>query len=251
MTGVPAIGLSSGTLPRSTAAELAGAVLAYGGSGLDLRVGKGQRWEEDGVLSGLRAIGSAGLDVFFTGLGWRLGDPALPRPETAGVPAAWPVKVFCVEAPDPGLVGEQVAAAADAGFELWVETHAGGPDVDGLIDLAGRTGVGVVLDVLGLAAIGGADDHRLAGLAPHVRAAQVKGVTRTPQGVRHRPLAPPDLDPVLRVMESTALRCVTVESRAGTPDADLAVLARALAPAGHPPDTASVRNRPEPEERYR
>ncbi|GAA0443911.1 hypothetical protein Acor_27360 [Acrocarpospora corrugata] len=227
MIGFPAIGLSSGTLPQATAAELADAVLAYGGSGVDLRIGKDQRWERDGVAEALSHFAANGLDVFYTGVGWRLGTPA-PLPEA---PPEWPVKVFCVETPDLQLVADQVAAASEAGLELWVETHAGGPAVRGLIDLAGRTGVGIVLDVLGLGEIGGADRHELADLAPHVRAAQVKGVLRTPAGVRHRPLSPPDLDPVLSVLAGSALRCVTVESRAGAPAADLAVLARALAPA--------------------
>ncbi|QYC44239.1 hypothetical protein Nocox_33345 [Nonomuraea coxensis DSM 45129] len=214
------LGLSSGSLPHATAADLAAAVLGHGGSGLDLRIGKGHAWERDGVERGLRAIAAAGAEVFFTGVGARLGDPAA---ELAEAPPAWPVKVFCVERPDPGLVAEQAA-----GRELWVETHAGGPDVTTLIDLAERTGVGLVLDVLGLAEIGGADRHRLAALAPHVRAAQVKGFHRTPQGTRHRPLEPRDLEPVLAVMERTSLRCVTVESRAGNPGADLVLLATLL-----------------------
>ncbi|MEV0589970.1 hypothetical protein [Nonomuraea cavernae] len=233
MTGVPAIGLSSGTLPQAGATELARAALRYGGSGVDLRIGKGQGWDSDGVAEGLRAVAEAGAEVFFTGVGWRLGDPGLApaeAAEAAGVPSRWPVKVFCVERPDLGLVAEQVSGAADAGFALWVETHAGGPAVDGLIDLAARTGAGVVLDVLGLREIGGADRHQLADLAPHVHAAQVKGVLRTPEGVRHRPLTPPDLDPVLNVLERGPLRSITVESRAGAPDSDLAVLAHVLVP---------------------
>lgn len=255
MTNAPAIGLSSGTLPGATAAELADAVLAYGGSGVDLRIGKNQRWERDGVAEAVRGFAAAGLHVFFTGVGWRLGDPALPDPAAADVPSKWPVKVFCVEAPDVGLVADQVAAAADAGLELWVETHAGGPGVNGLIDLAERTGVGVVLDVLGLDEIGGADRRQLAGLAPHVRAAQVKGVRRTSDGVRHRSLTPADLEPVLRVMDRAALRCVTVESRAGTPAADMAVLATALAtalvPAGPHPNATAATKPPEKEEGLR
>jgi hypothetical protein len=224
-----AIGLSSGTLPRSSAAELAETVIDLGGRGVDLRIGKGQRWEQDGAAAGLRDILAAGIEVFFTGVGWRLGDPALVVDAAPDMPVTWPIKVFCVADPDLALVTDQVAAAADAGLRLWAETHAGGPSVAGLIRLADATGVGIVLDTLGLAEIGGMDHGQLADLAPHVRAAQVKGVLRTADGTRHRPLKNEDLDDIAQVAHFGVLRSVTVESRAGTPRADMAILARFVA----------------------
>lgn len=235
---VPPIGFSSGTLPSAGAGELAAAVLAAGGSGLDLRIGRGHRWESDGVRAGLEAIAAAGAEVFFTGVGWRLGDPAGWPVRDAGKdlpPRDYPVKVFCVAEPDPVLVTEQLAAAAGAGLEPWVETHAGGPDAARLLALAERTGVGVLVDLLGLAQIGGASPAQLRTLAPFVRAAQVKGVLRTEHGLRHRPLVPDDLADVVSLLKAATLRAVTVESRAGTPDADLAVLAQVLDTATHRP----------------
>jgi hypothetical protein len=169
--------------------------------------------------------------VFFFGLGWRLGDPhGWPRAtaDEGLPPAGWPVKVFCAADPDPVLVAEQLAVAAAAGLEPWVETHAGGPDVRGLLELAERSGAGVVLDLLGLAEIGGASTAQLRALAPFIRAAQVKGVHRAEPGIRHRPLAPADLAGLLSVLHLAPLRAVTVESRAGTHDADLVVLADAM-----------------------
>lgn len=228
----PPIGYSSGTLPSASADELAAAVLAAGGTGLDLRIGKGHAWERDGLAAGLDRIAAAGVDVFFTGVGWRLGDPAgwpLVESDQDSVPREYPVKVFCVADPDLALVADQLAAASAAGLEPWVETHAGGPDAGGLLRLAEKTGVGVLLDLLGLAEIGGASPGQLRALAPFLRAAQVKGVLRTTQGTRHRPLAYEDLTVLLELMQTAALRAVTVESRAGTPEADLAVLARAVA----------------------
>jgi hypothetical protein len=220
-----AIGFSSGTLPQSSAVEFAETVVDLGGRGVDLRIGKGQRWEQEGVAAGLRDIAAAGLEVFFTGVGWRLGDPDLVVEAAAGVPVTWPVKVFCVPKPDIALITDQLAAAADAGLRLWVETHAGGPSVAGLIAIAEATGVGIVLDTLGLAEIGGMADGQLADVAPHVRAAQVKGVRRTADGTRHRPLRNEDLDIVEQIAQFGALSAITVESRAGTPRADMAVLA--------------------------
>ncbi|GHI03118.1 hypothetical protein AQI88_02035 [Streptomyces cellostaticus] len=225
----PHLGYSSGTLPQAGPEELARAVLHAEGTGVDLRIGKGHGWERDGVQPGIDRIRRTGAEVFFVGVGWRLGDPAHWPVAEEPVPAPYPVKVFCTERPDPALVAEQLAAAAEAGVEPWVETHAGGPDVAGLIDLAERTGVGVLVDLLGLAEIGGAHRAQLRALSPFVRAAQVKGVRRTAQGTRHRPLTPHDLTDLSYLLELGPLRAVTVESRAGTPDADLAVLAAALA----------------------
>ncbi|MEU2060330.1 hypothetical protein [Streptomyces sp. NPDC013455] len=225
----PPLGYSSGTLPGAGPEELARAVLGAGGTGVDLRIGKGHGWERDGVRPGIDRILRTGADVFFVGVGWHLGDPARWPVGEEAVPAEYPVKVFCVQRPDPALVTEQLAAAAEAGLRPWVETHAGGPDTAGLIDLADRTGVGVLVDLLGLAEIGGADRAQLRALAPFVRAAQVKGVLRTPQGTRHRPLAPHDLSDLSYLLGLGPLHAVTVESRAGTPDADLAVLAAELA----------------------
>jgi hypothetical protein len=218
-------------LPSAGAAELANAVLAAGGTGLDLRIGKGHGWERDGVPAGLDQIAAVGVDVFFLGVGWRLGDPAgwpVGERDLDAPPRGYPVKVFCVADPDSVLVDEQLAAAAAAGVEPWVETHGGGPDVRGLLDLTARTGVGVLVDLLGLAEIGGASPAQLRSLAPSVRAAQVKGVVHTAGGTRHRPLVPEDLTDLLYLLQTVPLRAVTVESRAGTPDADLAVLAHAL-----------------------
>lgn len=234
----PPIGFSSGTLPGAGARELGQAVLAAGGTGVDLRIGKGHGWERDGVRAGLDEIEAAGAEVFFFGLGWRLGDPYGWPDGTADrtrPPAGWPVKVFCAADPDPVLVAEQLAVAAAAGHDPWVETHAGGPDIRGLLALAERSGVGVVLDLRGLAEIGGASTAQLRALAPFIRAAQVKGVHPTEQGIRHRPLVPADLAGLLSVLPLAPLRAVTVESRAGTPDRDLAVLADAMRAALPPP----------------
>jgi len=241
----PPLGYSSGTLPGAGPEELARAVLLAGGTGVDLRIGKDHGWERDGVRAGIDRIRRTGADVFFVGVGWRLGDAARWPVGEEEVPAEDPVKVFCAERPDPVLVGEQLAAAADAGLRPWVETHAGGPDVTGLIDLTERTGVGVLLDLLGLAEIGGADHAQLRALAPFVRAAQVKGVHRTSKGTRHRPLAPHDLSDLSYLLSLGPLHAVTVESRAGAPDADLAVLAAELASPAAGPDTPRRGARPD------
>jgi len=224
------LGYSSGTLPGAGPGELARAVLRAGGTGVDLRIGKNHCWERDGVCTGIDRIRAEGAEVFFVGVGRRLGDPTGWFDDGQPLPREYPVKVFCVEHPDRSLVSDQLAAATEAGLRPWVETHAGGPDVSGLIDLAERTGVGVLFDLLGVIEIGGADRSQLRALAPFVRAAQVKGVRRTEQGTLHRPLRLPDLSDLVYLLGLGPPRPMTVESRAGTPGADLAVLADALSP---------------------
>ncbi len=217
-------GLSSGTMPSSSAAELAALTGAAGGTGVDLRAGKGHGWERHGIDEGIAAVLGAGLSVYFLGLGLRLGERGV-RFDSIHPAVAVPIKVFCVEEPDPALIDAQCVEAAERGIELLVETHHGGPDAARLLELAERTGIGVVLDLLGLARIGGASRTRLRELAPHVRAVQVKGFESPENGWRHRPLKSSDLDQVRQILADGApVRAITVESRAGTPRRDLALV---------------------------
>ncbi|MGK8509987.1 hypothetical protein ACRS5S_18710 [Nocardia asiatica] len=211
-------------MPESSAAELAASTSAAGGAGVDLRAGKGHGWERHGIDEGVAAVLAAGLSIYFLGSGVRLGERELHW-DSIRPAIAVPIKVFCVAEPDPALVAAQCAAAAEQGIELLVEAHEGGPDVVRLTELAEHTGVGVVLDLLGLARIGGASRTQLRELAPHVRAVQVKGFEPPENGWRHRPLQSSDLDQVRQIVADGApVRAITVESRAGTPRQDLAVV---------------------------
>lgn len=214
-----AFGLCSGSLPRASAAELADATTSAGGSTVDLRIGKGHAWEAGGI----DVFTARGVDVAFVGIGWRLGVPGDPLP---AVPVTgYPVKVFCAPAPDPALVAEQVRDARERGITLWAETHRGGPDAALLAELAEQCGLGIVADSLGLAETGGTDPGVLARLAQHTHAVQVKGFTATGDGYRHRPLCTEDLAPLWSLRDAGApVRAVTVETRAGSEVADLALL---------------------------
>ncbi|MEV4476935.1 hypothetical protein [Nonomuraea sp. NPDC049504] len=239
------LGLSSGSLPDAGAAELAAATALAGGGTVDLRAGKGHAWERDGIARGIRQVTAAGVEVAFVGCGARAGRTKVGCGARAGETEAGcggrggdvglelpvtghPVKVFCVPEPDPATLAGQVRAAADQGVALWVETHQGGPSCRRLAQLAEVTGIGVVVDLLGVAATGGADAATLARLAPHVRAVQVKGFRRDAAGAyRHRALRAADLEPVEALLSSGApIRAITVESRAGTAVDDLRMLAK-------------------------
>lgn len=221
-----AVGLSSGSCPGLSAAELAALVRDAGGSVVDLRIGKRHRWEADGTAEAFACLRRAGVGIAFVGLGWRVGDPGEPEPPD-WPPAALPAKVFCAARPDARLVATQVSEAARRGVPLLAEIHRGGPSGQELARLAGRSGIGLVVDTLGLAETGSGRSV-LPELAPYVRAVQVKGFG---PDRRHRRLTEADLAPVHALLELGApIRTVTVETRAGTHLDDLALL-RAVWPA--------------------
>jgi hypothetical protein len=225
--GAPAAGLSSGSAPEAGPDALAGLTQDGGGSVVDLRLGKGHLWERDGAAAGVAAIERACVGVAFVGVGWTLGASPIRPPRLL---AGRPTKVFVTTRPDKGVVIEQLALADEAGCPLWVETHRGGPTPSELAELAEQTGVGIVVDLLGLRETApGCTLATLAALAPHVRAVQVKGIAPSLDGYVHRSLQSEDLATVHTLLELAApIVAVTVESRAGTPVSDLKVLNNSL-----------------------
>ncbi|WP_084963706.1 hypothetical protein [Thermoactinospora rubra] len=216
------LGLSSGTVPAMTAAELAAFTRSLGGTVVDLRAGKGHAWERDGVA----ALG--GLAVAFVGLSVVLGeDPEQPAAvsDIARRFEGLPVKVFAARGASASRrAREQLAALTGTrtAADVLVETHRGGAGPKELAELCSRHGTRLVIDNLGLHEISRDVEADLAYLAPLARAVQVKGFGA---GGRHRPLAEEDLSWSHLFAEVGV--DVTVESRAGTPEHDLSVLARA------------------------
>lgn len=222
------IGVSTGSLPRARAPELVAHTRKSHLTCVDVRVGKGHRWEGDGIGLGLDTVAESGLHTAFVGLGAHLGDgtPKDDVPREIGE-RNLPVKVFCVEDPDGPEVEADLARLRSTAPEVWVETHAGGPPIPRLLDLCEELGLGLVVDTLGLFRSPGgrrAPDRRLASFT---RAIQVKGFDGTTH--RHRPLDEHDLEPLY---ELYAAGCtapwVTVESRAGALEDDARTLKRFL-----------------------
>ncbi|MDF5757690.1 hypothetical protein [Spongiactinospora sp. TRM90649] len=224
------LGLSSGSVPRLSAAELAALTRAGGGEVVDLRTGKGQRWEHDGIPA------LDGLPVAFVGVSLVLGrDDAADGLAAARRFPGRPVKVFAAEgAARARITLDQIATLSHdrEPRDILVETHRGGAAPAELAELCHRHGCALVIDNLGLHEISGHDDdphgpHVLRELAALARAVQVKGFTpaRPGERPRHRALTETDLT----WLDAFAGRApdITVESRAGTPAADLAVLGRA------------------------
>lgn len=242
------LGLSSGTAPGLSAAELAELTRRAGGTVVDLRADKGHRWEGDGIA------GLAGLPVAFVGLSCVLGRDGRDRrdgrggdgrggddtrnggegrdgrgggdgADTAGAHRfpGQAIKVFAApEALESACTSRQIAELTrdrDPG-DVLVETHRGYASPGTLRRLCERYGCRLVIDNLGLHEISGDFEADLAVLAPWARAVQVKGFGGEP--TRHRSLTGADLT-WLRLLGS-GVTDLTVESRAGTPEEDVAVL---------------------------
>ncbi|WP_146607931.1 hypothetical protein [Spongiactinospora gelatinilytica] len=219
------LGLSSGSVPRLRACDLAVLTRGGGGTVVDLRAGKGQRWEQDGIAA------LAGLPIAFVGVSVTLGQMDTGE----GFAAArrfpgLPVKVLAAEgAAGRRMCDDQIAALTrdrDAS-DILIETHRGGAGPAELADLCHRYGCALVIDNLGLYEISADFAGDAMALAPLARAVQVKGFTPAPypgERPRHRPLTADDL-PWLDVFAGASVD-ITVESRAGAPAQDLAVLAR-------------------------
>ncbi|AUA17204.1 hypothetical protein GTZ89_14855 [Streptomyces sp. SID8382] len=224
-------GLSSGSAPELPGAELAALVRRHGSHTVDLRFGKGHRWETDG----LAPFAEAGVDVAFIGVSVVLGgsreevlDSALDAPLRTGVP----VKVFAAPdcmAPDRlDTTRQQVDALADqvGGVgNVLVETHYGGESPQTLAALHAETGVRLLLDTLGLARISPDPLVVAGGLSALVPAAQVKGFDwKNPRDTRHLPLAETAGPTRTLLAALPQLARVTVETHAGSHVEDLSLI---------------------------
>ena len=233
----PRIGLSSGTVPELGAADFVAKLLDVGGDAVDLRAGKGHRWEEEGLQPFLEA----GVQVAFIGLGTALGDERWDETairEAAAPFAGFPLKVFakigCMDEARAAFTARQVQVLAElaGGAErVLAETHHGCSGVDELIRLHEATGAHLLLDTMGLARITDDPEGDAERLAPIVRAVQVKGFDwQAPGESRHLPLSATDLsktEAILRYVRDRAA-AVTVETRAGSAQEDVRVLKNLL-----------------------
>jgi hypothetical protein len=215
------LGLSSGSVPALTAAEISELTRESGGTVVDLRAGKGHTWEVDGTE------GLVGVAVAFIGVSVVLGRPDQDSGSAHRFPGR-PIKVFAeMGAVGSALVEQQIAELTRdrEPDQVLLETHRGHAGPIELLELCERYGCRLVIDNMGLAAT--ADDfHRqLVRLSPYTAAVQVKGFASAgdrPGAWSHRPLESADLS-WLGLLGKDDLD-ITVESRAGVPGQDLEVL---------------------------
>ncbi|MCL6443037.1 MAG: hypothetical protein K6T83_06215 [Alicyclobacillus sp.] len=227
------IGLSSGSAPELSAIDLIKLVYEGGGDTVDLRVGKGHRWEDDG----LQPFIDAGMQIAFIGISAVLGDEHWDKDalkQAASGFVGYPLKVFakrgCMNEERRTFTKHQVhvlAEIAGGADRVLAETHHGFSEVDELLRLHEETGAHLLLDTMGLARITDDPIGDTVRLAPLVRAVQVKGFDWSKPGKsRHMPLSTTNLDKTAAILRHIAGRActITVETKAGSAVEDLDVL---------------------------
>lgn len=185
----PRLGISSACAKHLDSEELASLVLSLGGRTVDLRAGRGHRWEQSG-LDGFRALG---VEVGHVGLSVVLGNPRHDPEKVAKEAARYggvPLRVFAAEhvAADDQLVAEQVEAltgAAGPVGDVLVDTHQGYASLRQIEELHDRYGVRAVVDLEGLAFLEPSVEKAAARLAAFTQTVHVKGFALRPD--RSRP----------------------------------------------------------------
>lgn len=223
------IGLSSGTMPKLSATELAKIVLDNGGNTVDLRTGKGHLWEAEG----LQPFRESGMHVAFIGLSVVLGDERWNEKEILRAGSSfvgYPLRVFAkIGSSEEAFSKHQVeilAELAGSPENVLLETHHGYSSIDELITLHKETEAHILLDTMGLARISTdpmGDSERISTL---VRAVQVKGFDwAQPNESRHIPLVGPSLDKTITILQQMPANTpVTVETRTASGIEDMAIL---------------------------
>lgn len=227
------IGLSSGTAPELSATELIKMVRKGGGDTVDLRAGKGYRWEKEG----LKPFIDARIRIAFIGISVVLGDKRWNENsliQAASLFGGHTLKVFakkgCMNEECRTFTKRQVQVLAEitgGADRVLMETHHGFSAVDELLRLHEETGAHLLIDTLGLARITNNPIGDAIRLAPIVRAVQVKGFDWSkPDRSQHIPLSATDLEKTIAILRYTAAHAsaVTVETRAGSAVEDMVLL---------------------------
>jgi hypothetical protein len=232
-----AFGYSSSCFPAKSFDELVAVTAASGGTCLDLRAQRGQAWEDERTVADL----AKEMSISFVGTSIVLGSPWATHQEDnrrlwEATTAGTPIRCFVpARLADPPVWADAVRAvkflrSSYRDPTLLVECHRSEPRLEVVVDFLDATGLGLVVDTLGLARLdvppleAGELASRYAG------AIQVKGFAREDgTGWRHGPLecAPEALELARAVMLKAGDQVsATVETKSDTAAADLAALIR-------------------------
>ncbi len=235
------VGVSSSSLRHSSAQELLAAATAAGADCIDLRAGRGQRWEPD-----LDVIADA-LPVVFVGVSASLGagsagplasDHLMRSVLARGIA----LRLFAAPLDDAAAVrrfGDEVAQLRGLwgpDLRLIVEPHTATPTLAQLDEVLTEHRVGAVVDTLGLVRLGARLEEARAFLRRHAAAVQVKGIGLRDGDYRHVGLdAAPTLTAWTAALLAGSRVPITVETKAGTVADDIRVIrGLAAAPQGAP-----------------
>jgi hypothetical protein len=237
------VGVSSSSLPHESARDLLRCAAAVGADCIDLRAGRGQRWEPE-----LEFIADA-LPVAFVGVGDYLGSgvsetPLSPELMQTIIRRGIPLRVFAEPLTDTAVArrfGDDVARLRGTwgpDLRLAVEPHVAEPSLEQLDPLLTQHGVGAVVDTLGLVRVHARLDAARSFLLRHGIAVQVKGLAFKNGDYRHVALdASPPLVRWTAALLAGSQVPITVETKAGTSAQDISTIRRLIAePEGAVPD---------------
>jgi hypothetical protein len=216
------IGISS-SCGDWTTLELVEICKLHGLGCVDLRAGRGQRWELEGAGEFL----SHGNGVTFFGSDIVIGDPNFSisgRALDLAVLHNVAIRVFLAHNADVGLLDNHIEVLAEAlGRKemIWFETHRGYAGAEALAQVCSRSSCGVILDNFGLFQISEDPEQDADLLGRYVRAMQVKGFSDIFKGVqKHVTLSNLSNIQMRIIAKSLDKGPVILESKAGSLDED-------------------------------
>lgn len=230
----PVVAVSTSSCPRLGAVELAEAVLANGGEGVELRVGRGHEWEREGGLT----VAAAGVAVTGIASSRALGAETAPEDEVdVGLAALIGTRLRCFLDPRCGDDREaarraesqvtRVQRALGAADAVVVEPHPGYASLPGVAAFCAKTGAEAVIDTYALQLLGVEAGGAFSELGRATRVLHVKGFERGGErGWRHRPLRPEDLPDARALAHAPKLAALVLETKTPLPWPDLRVLRR-------------------------
>lgn len=227
------IGFSSGTFPNLTANEIISVLHNTGSKTIDLRVGKRQRWEEDGIAPFL----ANNIQIAFIGTSVVLGDEYWDEEQLeiwTRPYQDYSIRVFakcgCTEGWRRNLLIHQIQILVKilgSTDKILIETHHGYSNVNEILRIHEIAGTHVLLDTMGLARITDDLEYDARRLAPISNAMQVKGFNWSdPEKSLHLPLAQTDIERSLKILNCITKHSsiITIESKAGVPLEDISTL---------------------------
>ncbi|MGD6976504.1 hypothetical protein [Bacillus altitudinis] len=233
------VGFSTNCFPEKTADEILAYLKKLKCNTLDLRVGKGQKWEEKGcdffIENGIK-IAFIGLDLvlgkqFFTK---ELIKELLTPYKNLNVKIKILAHKSCMSEHNKMITIQQISEIKKniLNKNILVETHYGYADIDTLLTLHQETGVDILLDIMGLFKIcNDIENISLLCLKKAVKAMQIKGFDWcNPINSRHLPLEKINLNPLKKILEllDNPSMFITIETRSNSYEEDYLITKQLL-----------------------
>ncbi|TYR78262.1 hypothetical protein FZC66_20065 [Priestia megaterium] len=215
------IGLSSGSVPSLNSEEIIELLDRLKGSVVDLRIGKGHAWEQQGLCP----FKNSKIKIGFIGLSTVLGDESWDScriQRHAEVYQGYPLKVFarkdCIKN-NLSLVEKQVQCLTNiAGNvkDIYVETHYGYASISDHVDLYEEMGISTLLDIMGLAKISQDPINDSKKISEFTYGVQTKGFDwKNPLCSLHLPISKIDLQNNKNILDNikSEIKFLTIETK--------------------------------------